>query len=332
VIQPDVGGRLRHTELLIMIRFTRFSRPWLFVIAWLTVSCGTGLPESRAASPGAATFSTLQTRLLERNADLEQFRSPGPFDVTVQKDRDLRLSPTERYKADAYWASPAEKAPLVIILHGHDSTKEAHAKQAANLASWGMHTLAVQLPKAGPWDANGRALARIVSFIHRTPSAIDRRIDASRIVLAGHSFGAYAVTVAMAQGTPVTGGILLDAALFGNASPDFMRKISKPMMLLAADEAVSPVRYREYFFSYLGGDVAKVSVKDATHEDAQYPSQTSLENAGVDPDITEALQLTFVSALTAATFSLSATRTLDYAWASFSEAIRSGRFLDPKKK
>ena len=315
-----------------MIRTTRFARPLLFVIAWLTVSCGAGLPESRAASPAPATFDALQTRLLERNANLEQFRSSGPFDVSIQKDRDLRLSPKERYKADAYLASPAEKAPLVIILHGHDSTKEAHAKQAENLASWGMHALAVQLPKAGPWDSNGRILARIVSFIHRTPAAIDRRIDASRIMLAGHSFGAYAVTVAMAQGAPVTGGILLDAALFGNASPDFMRKISKPMMLLAADEAVSPVRYREYFYSYLGGDVAKVSVKDATHEDAQYPSQTSLENAGVDPDITEDLQLTFVSALTAATFSLSATRTLDYAWASFSEAIRSGRFLDPKKK
>jgi len=304
----------------------------LFAIAWPAVSCSAGLPESRAASPGPATFSALQTRLLERNADLEQFRSRGPFDVVIQKDRDLRLSPTERYKADAYWASAAEKAPLVIILHGHDSTKEAHAKQAALLASWGMHALAVQLPKAGPWDSNGRALARIVSFIHRTPGAIDRRVDADRIVLAGHSFGAYAVTVAMAQGAPAAGGVLLDAALFGNGSPDFMRKISKPMMLLAADEVVSPVRYREYFYTYLGGDVAKISIKDATHEDAQYPSQTALENAGVDPDTTEALQLTFVSALTAAAFSISATRTLDYAWASFGEAIKSGRFVDPKKK
>lgn len=250
----------------------------------------------------------------------------------MQKDRDLRLSPTERYKADWYLAAPAEKAPLVIILHGHDASKEAHAKQAAHLASWGMHALAVQLPKAGPWDSNGRTLVRIVSHLQRTPAAIDRRIDVQRIILAGHSFGAYAVTVAMAQGAPVAGGILLDAALFGNASPDFMRKISKPMMLLAADEENSPVRYREYFFNYLSSDVVKVSVKDATHEDAQYPSQTALDNAGVDPDASVALQLTFVSALTATAFSLSATRALDYAWASFGDTIKSGLFVDAKKK
>ncbi len=304
--------------------------PWL-VIAWLALA-GAWQPAAHAASLNPRSLGELQSGLLERKAELEQFRKRGPFEVTVQKDRDLRLSPTERYKADWYLAAPAEKAPLVIILHGHDASKEAHAKQAAHLASWGMHALAVQLPIAGPWDSNGRALARIVSHLQRTPAAIDRRIDVHKIMLAGHSFGAYAVTVAMAQGAPAVGGILLDAALFGNASPDFMRKISKPMMLLAADEEISPVRYRDYFYNYLISDVAKISIKGASHEDAQYPSQTALENAGVDPDTSDTLQLTFVSALTATAFSLSATRTLDYAWASFGDAIKSGRLVDPKKK
>ncbi len=316
-----------------MIQVIASGRPLTLITAWLMLACGfAGSPDVHAVSPFPKSFGELQNILLERKADLEQFRLRGPFDVAVQKDRDLRLSPTERYKADWYLASPAGKAPLVIILHGHDSTKEAHAKQAAHLASWGMHALTVQLPKAGPWDGNGRALARIVNFIHRTPASVDRRIDVNRIVLAGHSFGAYAAGIAMAQGIAVAGGIFLDAALFGNASPDFLRKINKPVMLLAADEVISPVRYREYFFGYISSDVAEVSVKDATHEDAQYPSQTALENAGVDPDTTEALQLTFVSALTATAFSLSATRTLDYAWTSFGDAIKGGKLLNPKKK
>ena len=54
--------------------------------------------------------------------------------------------------------------------------------------------------------------------------------------------------------------------------------------------------------------------------------------AGVDPDTTEELQVTFVSAITSAAFSLSATRRLDYAWASFRGMIDSGKMLNPKKK
>jgi hypothetical protein len=58
------------------------------------------------------------------------------------------------------------KAPLVIVLHGYDNAKEDHAFQAMHLASWGMHSLALNLPKRGPWIANGRTLAALVDAIH----------------------------------------------------------------------------------------------------------------------------------------------------------------------
>ncbi len=315
-----------------MQRMTCIARTLLLGIAALMMVQITLLPDARAAAPQGASLREFHEHLLSRKPDLEQFRSRGPFDVAVRKNHEVRLSPAERIRADLYLASSVEKAPLLVFLHGHEASKEAHAKQAAHLASWGIHALALQLPKTGPWDSNGRTLARIVSFIHRTPGALDHRIDVNRILLAGHSFGAYAVTFAMAQGAPAAGGILLDAALFGNASPDFLRKLNKPVMILAADEAVSPVRYRDYFFGYIQGNVAEISVKGATHEDAQYPSETSLANAGVDPDTTEALQLTFVSALTATAVSLAANRSLEYAWSAFADAIGSGRFLQPKKK
>jgi hypothetical protein len=44
------------------------------------------------------------------------------------------------------------------------------------------------------------------------------------------------------------------------------------------------------------------------------------------------LQITFVSALTSAAFSLAATGKFDYAWASFGDAIKTGRIINPKKK
>jgi len=306
---------------------------WL-VMAWLLLAGGSALAaDSRTASPAAntSTYSELQRQLLEQPPGVHRFRQPGPFKVTTHKGRQILLSANERIRADLYLAAPAEKAPLVIFLHGHDSTKEAHARQAMHVATWGMHAMAVQLSKTGPWDANGRTLARIVRLIQRSPGVIDGRIDVNRIILAGHSFGAYAVAVAMAQGAPVAGGILLDPALFGETA-DFMRKISRPVMVLGADETLSPIRYRDYFYHYIPGNVAEVSVKGATHEDAQYPSQTSLLNAGVDADVTEELQITFVSGITAAAVSLSSGRGLDYAWAAYRELISSGQLYDAKKK
>lgn len=325
--------------------YGRGGRGWL-VMAWLMLAGGYAMPpdaraalpqsgaptDTRAKSPRLNSFSELQSHLLAQEASLDRFRLRGPFEVATRKGRVIRVSENVRIRADLYLASPAEKAPLVIFLHGHDVSKEAHSRQAMHVASWGMHAVSLQLSKTGPWDNNGRTLARVVNLIHRSPGVIDPRIDVNRIILVGHSFGSYAVTVAMAQGAPVAGGILLDTALFGNASPDFLQKIDKPVMLLGADEALSPVRYRDYFYHYIPGNVAEISIRDATHEDAQYPSETSLQNAGVDPDTTEELQVTFVSAITSAAFSLSATRRLDYAWASFRGMIDSGKMLNPKKK
>ncbi len=104
------------------------------------------------------------------------------------------------------------------------------------------------------------------------------------------------------------------------------------MTVLDADEFLYPVRRRVYFYDYIQSDVTEVSIKDATHEDAQYPSETSLQNGGVDPETTEELQVAFVSGITATAISLSATRTLDYAWAGLHEMVDNGKMFNPKKK
>ena len=74
----------------------------------------------------------------------------------------------------------------------------------------------------------------------------------------------------------------------------------------------------------------EVSIKDAAHEDAQYPSETSLQNTGVDTETTEELQITFVSGIPPP----SACRPprLDYAWAGLREMVDSGKLFNPKMK
>jgi pimeloyl-ACP methyl ester carboxylesterase len=282
------------------------------------------MPDLGTTSLTPPTLAALQGHLLASKADLDQFRLRGPFAVTADANHEIRLSSTERIDADLFLAAPAEKAPLVIFLHGYASTKQSHTYQAMHVASWGMHSLAIQLPNAGPWNSNGKTLARIVNLIHRSPEIIDARVDVSKIILVGHSFGGTSVAVALAEGARAAGGILLDPAGVGRDLPGFLRKISAPVILLGADENVSVARNREYFYRYIPGKVSEVSIKGASHEDAQYPSQFA--------QTTEELQISFMSALTAAAMSLAATGKLDYAWASYGGAVANGKIINAKTK
>src|SRR5205085_8583244 len=116
--------------------------------------------------------------------------------------------------------------------------------------------------------------------------------------LVGHSFGGSAVAVALAEGVPAAGGILLDPAAIGKDLPNYLRRINKPVMLLGADDDVGSTRNRDYFYRFIRSGIAEISIRDAAHEDAQFPSEFSLQNFGIDPHTTEELQVTFVSALT----------------------------------
>ena len=272
----------------------------------------------------AKNLAELRGHLLGRQAELGLFRYSGPFDVAVQNDLEVPLTANERYYADVYFAGHKEVAPLVILVHGYDAGKDLHAYQAMHVASWGLHVLAIQLPKTGPWVGNGRILARVAQAIARGALPLDARIDSRRLILAGHSFGAAAVAIALAEGAPALGGIWLDPATTERVLPQYLGKVRTPVMILGADEQVTKTTNRELFFRFVPGNIAEVSVKDAMHEDAQFPSR--------EWQATEALQITFASALTSAAMSLHLTGRFDYAWTSFDNDLREGRLLRPKRK
>jgi len=298
----------------------------LLALALLTLVGGCArMPSTGLTSLRPANLDELQTYLRTHKADVDLFRLRGPFAVTMHKDYELPLSDTEHVVGDLFLASPAEKAPLVILLHGLDNSKENHGYQGKHLATWGIHCLVLELPNQGPWDTNGKTVARIVTLIYRQPEMVDSRIDASKIILAGHSYGGAAMAIALAEGAPVAGGILLDPAGTDKSLPNFLRRVNKPVMVVGADDRVSKVRDRDYFYRFIRSGIAEVSIKDAAHEDAEYPFELSSST-------TEALQITFVSALTSATFSLALTGRLDYAWTSFNDSIRNGKLIQAKKK
>ena len=123
-----------------------------FALALLTLFGGCArMPSTGLTTLKPATMVELQDHLRTHKADLELFRLRGPFAVNMRKDYELHLSGTEVIKADLFLSSPAEKAPLVILLHGLDNSKDNHGYQGTHLATWGIHCLVLQLPNQGPF-------------------------------------------------------------------------------------------------------------------------------------------------------------------------------------
>jgi pimeloyl-ACP methyl ester carboxylesterase len=294
--------------------------------------CSPRAPVTEVTSIKASSPAELQKILLARAPDLELFRQRGPFHVRPLKDVEISVASQAEVTTDLYLCEQCEKAPLVIFLHGHGNSKDDHIFQALHVATWGMHAIAVDLPNKGPWIGNGRTLARLVDAIRRAPEILENRADMQKTILVGHSFGATTVAAAIAEGATVSGAILLDPAGIGRQLPAVLRKVGVPVMLIGADEEVWPTRNREYFYRFIPTAVAEMSIRDAVHEDAQYPTDRPLRPPEGGPIATEESQITFVAALTSAAFSLTATGTLDYAWASYDDAFAKGRFFNPRRK
>src|SRR5690606_31905475 len=99
-----------------------------------------------------------------------------------------------------------------------------------------------------------------------------------------------------------------------------------------ADERVFLSRRRAYFYKYVPRQFAELSIKGATHEDAQYPSRRALDMFGFDPFTDEELQQKFSAAIAVAAYSLSTQGDLSYAWKAYADEFKSGAFLNAKKK
>ena len=304
----------------------------LIVLLAYWVGCARRFPTPEVTQIKAINPAELQQFLLSRKPDIAQFRLRGPFAVTVRRDIEIPLDSGLKIEADLYLCAADRKAPLVIVQHGHNNSKEDHAFQAMHLASWGMHSIALDLPKRGPWIANGRTLATFVDTIHRRPQLIDARIDAEKIILVGHSFGATAVATALGEDVPTLGGVLLDPAGIGRQLPQSLKRITVPVIVIGADEDIRPTRNRGQFFRFIPARVGEISIRDTLHEDAQYPNEHTLRGFEDEPEDTEEAQIAFVSALTISAFSLAATGSIDYAWNSFEDGINNGMFFNARRK
>lgn len=324
-VSSRCASRIPIEQLLAQCRF------WILLATAVLVASCARLPEINTTPLQPETLGKLQRHLLDHSPDVDQFRLRGPFEVTQQEDIEIEASSSGRIGGDLFLSTARERAPLVILLHGHGNSRAEHAYQAYHLATWGLHSLTVDLPNEGPWIDHGKTLARLVGRIRRGVPKLDPRIDLARIVIAGHSFGGAAVAVSLAEGAPVLGAILLDPASEFRDLPQYLARVRKPVTIVSADPHISMTKNRDDFFYYLPGNVFEVSVANAHHEDAEFAFESALDIFD-GSHATRALQITFASALTSAAFSIGFTGNLEYVWNSTYEAAKEGRLIGRMRK
>lgn len=304
----------------------------LLVAALAVVSaCQTDM-NARWRDEEPSSFRQIKEEILRYDPDLGEFTGKGPFEYEMQENAAFDLGQYGTILADVMIARGSGKAPLVIIAHGNRSAKEAHRYQAQQLASYGMHAMVLQLTNRSQWMKNGRIIASLVKRISKRPSFVSPKVDKNNIILAGHSFGGSAVTIAAGRGAPVKGLILLDPAVVTNRVTHYMRKVAEPTILLGADRTVYRARKQHQFFRNMSGEFGQISVRGATHDDLQHPSMFSIATLGVDPYTSETNQKLFSTALTASAFSLAATGTINWAWEAFRPESKRGRFASARRK
>lgn len=306
-------------------------RSWILLVLTLLLASCARLPQINTTPLQPETLGKLQQHLLDHSPDVDQFRLRGPFEVTQAEDIELDATSSVRIVGDMFLSSAKQRAPLVILLHGYGNSRAEHAYQAYHLATWGLHSLTLDLPNEGPWIDHGKTLARLIGQIRRGVPKLDPRIDLARIVIAGHSFGAAAVAVSLAEGAPVLGAILLDPASEFRELSRYLARVNKPVTIVSADPHISMTKNRDDFFYYLPGNVFEVSVANAHHEDAEFPFESALDIFD-SSHATRALQITFASALTSAAFSIGFTGNLEYVWNSTYDAAKEGRLIGRMRK
>lgn len=273
--------------------------------AFALVLCSCATTEIQTSEKSSFySFSHIKN-ILDQHPQIAELKNDGPFHQHKITNYHISLSPKEFLLADIYKPDSLGKKPLIILVHGNKSSKEAHAMQGEYFASWGLIAMAISLPNLGEWMENGERILKLVKLIKTLPTIISSDVDPDNIILAGHSFGGSAVSIASGLNAPVKGLILLDPALYKSEVIRYIEKNNKPTILLGADRDVFKSRKRSAFFKYKHNNIGEISIRNSHHDDAQMPSMTEFQNVlGLDFNVDYERQKTFAASMLVSSLSL----------------------------
>ncbi|MCX6125333.1 MAG: alpha/beta fold hydrolase, partial [Proteobacteria bacterium] len=282
------------------------SQRYLVLMIFPFMSCQTTNPALERR-----TVNDIHLRLSLLPEGIDRYREDGPFNYQEDADVEMPISADERRQVDIYRTKGAGLAPIILISHGNFSGKRAHRNQARRLASWGFHVVVVELPNRDQWLENGRRMFEVAGFLTKWPKFLGDNVDGSRIILAGHSFGGSAVTLAAGFGAPVSGLILLDPAVAHPSVTAAMGRIDSPVVLLGSDVRMFSARGRKKFRKNIVAEFLELTVRGATHDDAQGPSMFSRYSLGLDPFTNNESRAVFTASFVSAAISISSSGNLE---------------------
>lgn len=302
----------------------------------LGLLCATGFLGCTTPNPAnSQSVATHWQRLIEqvesKTTSAAEFGHAGPFETREVLDYQVPLTPSDKVVVDLFTPVIVDSGPLILMVHGNKFNKLVHGSQCRHLASWGFHCAAVEVPNEGQWLSNGRRVEKLVRIIHSFPSLLSDKIDVNRIILAGHSFGGSAVTIAAGRKAPIAGLILLDPAVVHPTVQNYMENVTTPVILLGADPGVFTSRKRKLFYRNISGPMSEVSITGATHNDAQMPSISQV-GWGFDMTTTARYQEVFLQTIVASAFSIGGFNNVQFAWKAFEPFLKVGLLKSGKKR
>lgn len=299
---------------------------YVFIIGFFIAGCST-VNQNR---PASQRVGPIHQKILMMAPDLEKFSMKGPFDVTEKTDREISVDLETTVVIDHFGAVAQDRMPIILISHGNYSGRKAHRIQARHLASWGFHVVVCEFPNRDEWLENGRRLFQLASLVYRFPGLLGVGADKDRLLMVGHSFGGSAALMALSEGAPAVGAVLLDPAVVHKSVIRAMREVDLPIALLGADPTVFNTRGRSRFWKAISGELIEASISKATHDDAQGPSMFSSSALGVDPFTSENRQMIFRSMLVAASIGITMSGSLDFPRTLFIRELSEGFLKDVK--
>ena len=236
---------------------------------------------------------------------IESFKKDGPYNYSEERNFEIRISKDELVSTDIFIVDSNEKRPLLIFQHGNKAHKGVHLNQARRAASWGFNVVTISQPNIKRWITNGKVLGDFTKLLYSWPQILNNKFDRESIILIGHSFGGSAASIAAGSGAPVKGIVLLDPALVSDKVIPYLKNINTNVALLGADTKVFKSRRRYKFYKNIKKNMVEISVKNATHNDAQSPNLFSLKQSlGLEHATNTERQNFFISSILTAAYSI----------------------------